>query len=306
MGKSRRLVDVIVQIQLIALKTDPQTRIRSFTFAGLLLSSLPASAYLPLNTDDASTVSKGTYQIDQYFYSLLAAGRSSTGFTELISSGEDYQGVDNASAFPLTFTRGFTDSLDVGFSPTYYLEPLGSFSRVSNYTFSLKWRFLGDGQKGLNLALRPGLIAPAGTTQQEFGIGNARWNYGMAFIASQYGENYELHLNAGYLRAPYNSSYAVGLSTDTRRIDLLAVSVAPVWIVSPQWKLALDAGVNTNPSIGDSLLTRYGQVAVLYSPLKDLDIGVSYQRNAGTFGVVLGGTGPYVSRVQFGVSYRFD
>jgi len=272
---------------------------------GCLLSSLPAAAYMPLNTDDAGTTAKGGYQIEQYFYSLVQVGQSSTGL-DAVSSGEDYQGVDNARAFPFAFSRGVTDNLDLQFTPTYYLQPLGSFSRVANYTLNVKWRFLGDGEKGLNLALRPQLIAPASTTQQEYGIGNARWNYGLTFIASQFSENYELHFNAGYQQAPYNNSYTVGLSTDTRRTDLYSVSVAPVWTISSKWKVALDVGFNTNPNMPDPMLTRYGLVALMYFPTKDLDVGVSYQRNASTFDVAFGGSGAYVSRLQVGVTYRFD
>lgn len=275
------------------------------SFGWLLLSSLPVAAYMPLNTDDAGTTAKGGYQIEQYFYSLLQVGQSSTG-PDAVSSGEDYQGVDNARAFPFTFSRGMTDNLDLQFAPTYYLQPLGSFSRVANYTLNVKWRFLGDGEKGLNLALRPQLIAPAGTTQQEYGIGNARWNYGLTFIASQFSENYELHFNAGYQQAPYNNSYPVGLSTDARRTDLYSVSVAPVLNLSSKWKVALDVGINTNPNMPDATLTRYGLIALLYYPIKDLDVGVSYQRNASTFDVAFGGSGAYVSRLQIGVTYRFD
>ena len=82
--------------------------------------------------------------------------------------------------------------------------------------------------------------------------------------------------------------------------------MAPVWNISSKWKLAVDAGVNTNPNATDPNLTRYGLVALLYYPNKDLDLGVSYQRNASTFDVVLGGSGSYVSRMQVGVTFRFD
>ena len=287
------------------MKTDRQRNYRFCHVVALLLVSLPAAAYMPLNTDDAGTTAKGGYQIEQYFYSLVQVGQGSSD-PEAVSSGEDYQGVDNARAFPFTFSRGLTDSVDLQFAPTYYLQPLGSFSRVANYTLNLKWRFLGDGEKELNLALRPQLIAPAGTTQQEYGLGNARWNYGLTFIASQFSENYELHFNAGYQRAPYNSAYTVGLSTDARRTDLYSVSIAPVLNLSSQWKVALDLGLNTNPNMPDPTLTRYGLVALLYYPMKDLDVAVSYQRNASSFDVAFGGSGPYVSRFQVGVTYRFD
>jgi hypothetical protein len=271
----------------------------------LILFGSPVSAYMPLNTDDAGTTAKGGYQIEQYFYSLLQVGPTSS-TPEAVSTGEDYQGVDNARAFPFTFSGGLTERIDLQFSPTYYVQPQGSFSRIANYTLNLKWRFLGDGQTGLNLALRPQLIAPAGTTQQEYGLGNARWNYGLTFIASQLNENYELHFNAGYQRAPYNDAYTVGLSTDARRTNLYSVSIAPALNVAAQWKVALDFGINTNPNMPDPTLTRYGLVALLYYPTKDLDFAVSYQRNASTFDVALGAAGSYVSRMQVGVTYRFD
>jgi hypothetical protein len=286
------------------MKIRDQKNLRWVLFAASLLTSVPVTAYMPLNTDDAGTTTKSTYQIEQFFYSLIQVGQSADN-ADVATSGEDYQGSGSAQAFPFTFSRGLTDNIDLQFAPTYYLQPTGAYSRIANYTLNLKWRFYGDGETGLNLALRPQLIAPASASQQEAGIGNGRFNYGLNFIASQFGENYELHFNAGYASAPYNNAYSVGLSTDARRTDLYAVSLAPVWVVSPQWKLALDAGVNTNPSATDPTLTRYALVALLYYPIKDLDVGVSYQRNANSFDVAFGGAGTYVSRLQVGVTYRF-
>ena len=143
------------------MKSYLQKSLCGFSFGWLLLSSLPVAAYMPFTTDDAGTNAKGGFQVEQYFYTLLLVGQGSTD-TGSVSSGEDYQGVDNARAFPFTFSRGLTERMDLQFAPTYYLQPLGSFSRVANYTVNLKWRFLGDGETGLNLALRPQLIAPAG------------------------------------------------------------------------------------------------------------------------------------------------
>ena len=271
----------------------------------LLIVTRPAAAYMPLNTDDAGTTTKGGYQIEQSFYSLIKVGPAIDN-DAVTTSGEDYQGSSNARAFPFTFSRGLADNIELQFTPTYYLQPAGGYSRVTNYTLNLKWRFYGDGETGLNFALKPQLIAPASTAQQENGLGNARFNYGLNFIASQFGESYEVHANAGYMRAPYNNAYSVGLSTEARRTDLYSVSVAPVWVISSRWKLAVDVGINTNLTATDATLTRYGLIALLYYPMKDLDVGVSYQRNASTFGVAFGGSGAYVSRLQVGVTYRFD
>jgi hypothetical protein len=99
---------------------------------------------------------------------------------------------------------------------------------------------MGDGETGLNLALRPQLIAPSTIAQQEYGIGNAAWNYGLTFIASQFGENYELHFNAGYLRAPYNGAHTVGLSEDASRTNLYSVSKRASSFDDPLWACRLD------------------------------------------------------------------
>jgi len=271
----------------------------SFLFPSVTL------AYSPLNTDDAGTIAKGSNQIEQYFFSLLQVGQDSSS-ENAVSSGEDFRGIGDATAFPLSFSRGLTNDIELNFSPTYYLQPLGNFSRVSNYTLNLKWRFVGDGEKGLNLAVRPTLIAPASTTQQEYGIGNANWNYGLNLIASQLADGYEIHMNAGYTRAPYNGNYLVGMSPDPSRTNLYYFSVAPVWKVTDQFKLAIDVGFGTNPAEPATSLTTYGQIALIYSPDKNIDLGLSYQRNAPSFEVSLGGAGAYTSRIQAGVTYRFD
>jgi hypothetical protein len=280
--------------------------IRNLVALSLLCSSGISHAYSPLNTDDAGTTAKGTNQVEQYFFSILQVGQGGDSSSSDSSSGEDYSGIGNATGFPFSYSRGLTENSDITFSPTYYLEPLGSFSRVSNYTLSYKWRFFGDGEKGLNLALKPSIIFPAGTTQQEYGIGNAAWNYGLTFVASHFWDSAELHFNAGYLRAPYNSNYLVGQSTDPNRTNFYSASVAPVWKISDQFKFAIDLGLNTNPNEPDTALTVYGLAALLYSPTKDLDIGLAYQRNASNFGIALGGSGQYTSRIQVGVTYRFD
>ena len=124
-----------------------QMSLRLASFGWLLFSSLPTAAYMPLNTDDAGTTAKGGYQIEQYFYTLLLVGQDSPE-SGSVSSGEDYQGVGNARAFPFAFSGGLTNNIDLQFTPTYYLQPLGSFSRVANYTLNLKWRLMGDGETG--------------------------------------------------------------------------------------------------------------------------------------------------------------
>jgi hypothetical protein len=70
--------------------------------------------------------------------------------------------------------------------------------------------------------------------------------------------------------------------------------------------LNTDDGFGTNPVEPATSLTTYGQIALIYSPDKNIDLGLSYQRNAPSFEVSLGGAGAYTSRIQAGVTYRFD
>ena len=268
----------------------------------MFLWSAFSFGFSPLNTDDAGTTPYEHYQAELYFYSLLSVGQDTNNAE---SSGEDFQGVGNARAIPFSLAYGLNPHTEINFSPTYYLQPLGNFPRVTNNTFNLKWRFLGDGESGINFALKPTLIVPATTTQQEFGLGNARWNYGLTFVASYFFKKYEIHANASYFREPYNNNYFVGMVPDPNRANLYSFSIAPVYKVSEKIKLALDVGISTNPNEPQTSLTTYSQVALLYSLKKNLDIGISYQRNATNFGIAFGSSGPYTARIQAGVTFRF-
>jgi len=272
--------------------------------AALTLTPL-SYGYAPLNTDDAGTVGHKTNQVELYGNFAKEYGTASDQ-VDPTSATVDYEGGGAVRSVPFTYTRGITDELDAFVGATYYGSPKGSFSPVTNYTFGVKWRFYGDGETGLNFALKPQVILPATNAQQNYGVGNAALNYGVIAIASYFWEEAELHANVAYLRAPYNTNQSVGFSNDPNRTNLYAVSVAPVWRVTPQFKLALDAGINTNPVVSDQSLINYGMVAAIYSPAKTLDLGLSFQRYAANFGTVFSGSGAYTNRIQAGVTWRFD
>ena len=269
------------------------------------VTSTSSHAYAPLNTDDALTVGKGTNQVEIYFSQINE--HTQGGAAEVAdSTGEEYQGLGTARAFPFVYMRGLTDNLDLSFSSTYYLTPTGNFSPFANYIFGIKWRVAGDGESGWNFTVKPQVILPAGSEQQVYGIGNALVNYGLTRIASRYWDQAELHLNASYLRAPYNPNYLMGFTTDPKRTNLYFFSAAPVWVVSPKFRLALDVGFNTNPEEPEQSLTTFLMLAMIYSPTKDVDFGISYQRNAPNFGTIFAGDAPYTSRFQVGVTFRFE
>lgn len=262
-------------------------------------------AFEPLNTDDAGTVEAGRNQIEQYFFSINRHGASSTAPTDIVTPGEEYVGQESAKAFPFTYTRGLTDTLEASVATTYYNQPSENYTRFSNSMIGFKWRFFEDKENHCALAVKPALIFPASQQQQVNGLGMAALNYGINFIASKYWESLEVHANLSYMHSPYNTNYAVGQSMDLNRTNLFFISIAPVLTLIPGVKIALDIGATTNPPIPEQYLNTYGLIALILSPTQDIDIGISAMRSATNYGVVLSANGTNATRTEVGITWRF-
>ena len=271
---------------------------------GALLLPKIAIAFEPLNTDDAGTVKAGGNQIEQYFISINRNGGGSQS-TDLITPGEEYTGRTDAKAYPFTYTRGISNSVEASFSTTYYNEPSGNYSKFANYVFGAKWRFYEDKKRGYALAIKPTLVLPASQQQQVSGLGLAATNYGLNFIASKYWRDLEVHLNASYMRSPYNTNYNVGQTADVNRTNIYLVSIAPVWNVYRNIRLALDIGASTNPPTSEQSITHYALVAAIYSVTKDVDIGLSYMRTGLSYSATFGSQEASATRSEAGVTWRF-
>ena len=271
----------------------------------LIVTPSLAIAFEPLNTDDAGTVKAGGNQIEQYFFSINRHGGSSTTPIDVNTPGEEFSGQDSAKAYPFTYTRGLSDTLEASIASTYYTEPTGSFTRFSNSTIGFKWQFLKDEENQYALAVKPTLIFPANQQQQVYGLGSAAVNYGVNFIVSRYWDQIEVHINASYMRAPYNTNYAVGQSMDVNRTNLFLISVAPVWTITSGIRIALDIGSATNPPMPEQYLSNYALAALIISPVEDVDIGISAMRSAANYGTVLSANGPNATRTEIGVTWRF-
>lgn len=97
---------------------------------------------------------------------------------------------------------------------------------------------------GYAFAIKPTVVLPASKPQQAAGLGLSAFNYGVNLIASKYWEHVELHVNAMYMRSPYNTNYSIGFATDPNRTNIFMLSIAPVWSVYKRifvlpWILAL-------------------------------------------------------------------
>jgi hypothetical protein len=222
---------------------------------GITLLASSAYAFEPLNTDDAGTVVAGGNQIEQYYFMINRSGGSQA--ADIITPGEEYSGSTDARAYPFTYTRGFSETVEGSFSTTYYTKPSGNYSKFANYVFATKWRFHEDEINRYALAVKPIIILPATQQQQVSGLGLAAVNYGLNFIGSKYWEGIEIHANASYMRSPYNTNYSIGRSVDNSRTDIFLLSLAPVFTVAPGFRMAIDIGSTTNPAATEQYLSFY-------------------------------------------------
>jgi len=271
---------------------------------GFLLFPTLSQAFEPLNTDDAGTVVAGGNQIEQYFYSLNR-NTGSPQVVDIITPGEEYSGNADAKAFPFTYTRGLTDTVEASFSTTYFNQPSGNFTRLTNYVFATKWRFHEDAQNRYALAIKPMVILPASKQQQVSGLGLASFNYGANLIASKYWEDIELHANASYMHSPYNTNFSVGYATDNNRTNIVLLSLAPIWNVSRGFRVALDVGATTNPNMTEQYLSYYSMLGAIYSITDSLDLGLSYMRVALSYGATVGTQTAGSTRSEVGLTWRF-
>lgn len=273
----------------------------------LLLLALPmlCNAFEPLNTDDAGTVASGKNQIEQYFFKTASHGGGTAETVDISTPGEEYFGNQDAQAFPFTYTRGLSETIEASIGATYFTNPNGNYSPLSNRVIALKWRFAEDEDGLWALAIKPTVSLPSTAQQQVHGLGLALPNYGLNLIGSMYWDPLEVHLNTSYMRSPFNTNYQIGLSNFANRLNIIFFSIAPVWTVTTGLKLALDMGITTNPPSNEQYFTNYALLALIVSPVDNFDIGLSYLRSAANMGIVIANSGANASRSEIGFTWRF-
>jgi hypothetical protein len=279
--------------------------IRQLFFFAMVISVLPlhVHAFEPLNTDDAATIGKSVNQIEQYFYLLHNNTPGNPG--SVATPGEEFRGVGNAKAFPFTYTHGLTDTTEISFATTYYATPRGSYSPFANNIFGFKWRFWGDGQTGLGMAIKPTITLPASTSQQVQGLGLAMTNYELNYILSYYWDRIQVHTNISYARNPYNKNFPISGTYTPYQINIISGSIAPVWIVNSWLKLALDIGSSIDTSTNAAAVNDYGMIGAIFSVNKDIDIGLSYLQSSTTPNNAWTNKGIISNRSEIGVTWRF-
>jgi len=219
-------------------------RVDPLLLAGLAGLSFQAQAFHPLVTDDTGTQGSGGNQLE-------------VGYDHVDSNG------GNSKVLGVTYTRGLTDTLD-GFVGAGYQtrSPKG----WGNVGVGLKWRFLDDEASKYRLALKPEIRLPVSASDEAKGLGNGDLSYGLTLIGSMETRFGELHFNLEAARNNFDDN------TITDRKTFWRASVAPVWAVTEEWKVALDLGLMTNADITEDATMGFVEVGAAYIPNDQFDL----------------------------------
>ncbi|WP_153110237.1 transporter [Propionivibrio limicola] len=221
--------------------------------------SAPAAALQPLITDDTGTQGTGGNQVE---------------FSYNQDRSRVYGETERVHAVPVVYTYGVTDSLDLGIGVEYTRINSsvsgGDANGFANTVFGAKWRFFESEASGTSLAIKPEIAIPVSSSREAEGLGSGETSGALTFILSQDVPFGAIHFNAGVGRDRFRNTED-NPNTTTKRL-----SVAPVWDVSEQWKLALDLGVESAKADNETVRTKFVEIGAIYSPSKDVDLALGF------------------------------
>lgn len=225
-----------------------------------------ALAFQPLVTDDTGTQGAGGNQVEVAYSRTVDKADGAKALTHEV---------------PLVFARGITDALDlyagIGHQRTVPDAPLIVERGWGNPVLGAKWRFHENEAGKLSFALRPEVRLAVSEGKEARGLGTARSSFGVALLVTQETGFGAVHANLVAERA----SYAGDELNRAERRMLYRLSVAPVWDVAQGWKLALDAGLATNPDWTARASMGYVEIGAIYSPGEDVDLALGIVHNVG-------------------------
>jgi hypothetical protein len=240
-------------------------RTLSFTAAFcsiLLFSAVPSFGAHPLLSDDTITQGKGKTQIEMSY--------------QYFSNNDD--GIKTESSIPkVQLTYGLLDPIDVILEiPYLFLEQTQGGVTTSNdgigdITLSLKWRFYGEKEKGLQFAIKPSVTFPTGDEAK--GLGFGREAYGITFISTFEREEWCVSANLGYL---YNE-YGLQSNRDAYRKDIWSASLSGQYEFVENLWLVGEVGVLSNPDVTSDTPPAYILGGFIYEIAKSIDLDVGYR-----------------------------
>jgi hypothetical protein len=232
---------------------------------GLLLPGL-AFAFQPLVTDDTGTQGAGGNQVEAAYNRTVDKAPGAKVVTHEV---------------PLVFARGITDALDLyaglGNQRIVPKVPEAREHGWGSPVLGAKWRFHENEASKLSFALRPEVAFAVSEGKEARGLGTARASFGVALLMTQETGFGAVHANLVAERV----NYADDELNRAERRTLYRLSVAPVWDVAEGWKLALDAGLATNPDLAERATMGYVLLGAIYSPSDDLDLALGIVHNVG-------------------------
>jgi hypothetical protein len=240
---------------------------RFLSFAASLLSILlfwtaPALGAHPLLTDDTITVGKGTTQIEMSYQ---------------FDSNNDDGNKAELSRPKVQLTYGLLDPLDVILEiPYLFLQQTQggvttSSDGIGDITLSLKWRFYGEKEKGLQFAIKPSVTFPTGDEAK--GLGFGREAYGITFISSFEREEWIVSANLGYL---YNE-YGLQSERDAYRTSIWSASLSGQYEVIEKLWLVGEVGVLSNPRVTSDTPPAFINGGLIYELTKNIDLDIGYR-----------------------------
>lgn len=240
---------------------------RTFVIHGVVTTILAlatagqAHAFFPFVTDDTGTQGQGGNQLELNYEFVKEYSDEIDESGRLINTAT---GISNS--VPVTYTFGVTDNVDIFFGIARQTGPVNGWQ---NTEIGAKWVFAGDQSQGWSAAVKPSVILPVSSGMQDDGLGNARTNWGLAFVSSYLADGYEFHVNASYT-SNRNETTA---SSEAQRTNIWSLSAAPVLVLNDQWKVGLDFGIETNPGYNSDYST-FGEIGIQYAPMENLQFGL--------------------------------
>lgn len=242
-----------------------------------------ASALQPLITDDTGTQGAGGNQFE------IAWNRSiekEPGSTNILRSMRP------------VYTRGWTDTVDLyaggALLRSSPAAPGTPQSGAGNGVAGLKWRFHEDAKNRFSLALKPEMQFPASARAENRGLGSAAGNASIALLLTQETGFGAVHANLAFASQRFRNH----TNRDLHREGLWRLSLAPVFKVKERWRIALDAGLLTNPHRAEKPGMAYVEAGVIYSPDADLELAAGLVRDVRH-------QGHRVYQATVGVTWRF-
>jgi hypothetical protein len=247
--------------------------------AAVLLALTPAARALPpFITDDTGTQGDGRWQLEftgEHVHHKRSADVDGASVTQL----------RQVTAGAAVLTRGFGERLDLAVTVIGLqnsVEENGTLqsksSGLGDTVLEAKWRFFGEEEQAMSLALKASLSLPTGDENRGLGTGKA--SGALNLILTHETGPWMLMANAAFIRVRYKREE----DEQSGHSRLRRFSGGMTYAVHEGWRLAAELGYRTNASKDDPFLPgrngSYAMLGAIWSFSKDDDLALGVRRAA--------------------------